>query len=273
MRFEDLGRKRTLKYGDVGADVTAAQLGLREAGYALSGTGWYGPATRVAVQTLQRRAGLAVDGKFGPATGKALDLLLTGAKPPPSAPAPVPAAEVGRPLWLEAGIALIGTKEIPGSGNNPTIIDWAKQEGGAIAREYTHDVIPFCALFENHIFTKVGLEGTETLWALDWNADRMERRLGRRWPGVRLPGMAVGAVAPMLRNGGGHVITIVGKDQHGNVMGLGANQSDTTSIIPFPISRLNEGFWWPESVPAPTSFGLASLPLVRSDGRLSTREA
>jgi hypothetical protein len=44
------------------------------------------------------------------------------------------------------------------------------------------------------VLTKVGLQGTETLWALDWS----------NW-GTRLPGPAVGAFAPMKRQGGGHI--------------------------------------------------------------------
>lgn len=270
MTFEELGRAQ-LKYGDNGADVEAMQLGLRSAGYELKGTGWFGPATRVAVQTFQRRAGLTADGVFGVKTGVALAALLAGATPPGIAA--VPAAEVSRPLWLEAGIKLIGTREGPGAGDNAAIIDWAKDEGGSIARDYSHDSIPWCALFGNHLLTTVGIEGTETLWALDFNADRMERRIGRRWPATRLPGIAVGAFAPMLRDGGGHIAVIVGKDQNGNPMALGGNQSDSVSIAPFAMSRLNEGFWWPASVPLPTQIGVSRLPVVRSDGRLSANEA
>lgn len=272
---------KIFKLGMSGPIVEAIQLALRDRGYALKGTGYYGGATFTAVQTFQRRAGgLTVDGKVGKITAHKIDAAPTvGAilKPDlhaPAAPAPAaPLAEIGRPLWLEAGIALIGTKEFAGSANNPTIMDWAKEEGGDIAKEYSGDIIPWCALFENHILTKVGLEGTETLWALDFNADRMQQRLGRRWDGVKLTGPAVGAIAPMLRNGGGHVITVVGRDQHGNVMGLGANQSDTTSIIPFPPARLNEGFWWPGSVALPKLIGFDKLPLVLSNGKLSTKEA
>jgi len=50
------------------------------------------------------------------------------------------------------------------------------------------------------VLTKVGLQGTETLWALDWS----------NW-GTRLPGPAVGAFAPMKRQGGGHIAIVVGR--------------------------------------------------------------
>jgi uncharacterized protein (TIGR02594 family) len=251
---------KTYRMGSQGPTVETIQLALRSLGYGLKGTGYFGPATDTAVETFQKRAGLKADGIVGPVTALALDHAQT---PNVQAPSVVPQAEISRPLWLEAGIKLIGTKEFAGSKDNPTIIDWAKEEGGDIAKEYTHDSIPWCALFANHILTKVGLKGTETLWALDFAG---------KWPSVKLDGPAVGAFAPMLRNGGGHIICIVGRDQHGNIMGLGGNQSDQVSIVPFPMSRLNKGFWYPADVTLPTNVGLNSLPIVKSDGKVSTKE-
>lgn len=253
--------EKVFRLGNSGPEVEAIQLGLRSIGYALSGTGYFGPATDVAVSTFQKRAGLTPDGKFGKNSAAALDAAISTA----AGQAPTtPPQEVGRPLWLEAGIKLIGTKEGPGGSDNKVLIDWAKEEGGDIAKSYTHDEIPWCALFANHILTHVGLKGTETLWALDFAG---------RWPSVRLDGPAVGAFAPMLRNGGGHIICVVGKDQNGNIMGLGGNQSDQVSVVPFPLSRLNKGFWWPDSVSPPAQIGLAHLPVVRSDGRVSSKES
>lgn len=257
-----------IKLGDSGTEVRRLQLQLASIGYKLKGTGYFGPATDVAVEAFQKRAGLKVDGVVGPKTVAAL---ASWENSPAKNIAPI--IEVERPLWLQAGLALVGVRETAGARDNQTIIDWAKEEGGAIARDYTHDSIPWCALFANHLLTKVGLKGPETLWALDFNADRMEKRIGRRWPADKLPGPAVGAFAPMLRNGGGHIIVVVGRDQHGNVMGLGGNQSDQVSIIPFPRSRLNEGFWWPQEVRLPAQIGFDKLPIVRSDGRVSRNEA
>lgn len=250
-----------MKMGMSGAPVRTMQLALKSVGFPLTGTGYFGAATDTAVEAFQRRAGLKEDGIVGRETARALD----AAQSPEAAVIPANShKEIGRPLWLEAGLQLIGTKETPGAKDNPTIIDWAKQEGGLAAREYTHDSIPWCALFINHILTKADLKGTETLWALDFAG---------KWPCERLAGPAVGAIAPMLRNGGGHVICVVGRDQHGNIMGLGGNQSDQVSIVPFPFSRLNKGFWWPDSVPLPEWTGINTLPIVRSNGQLSSNEA
>ena len=250
--------KDTLKLGMTGDLVKQAQLALAEKGYNLKGTGYFGNATDTAVEAVQRKARIKVDGEIGPITANIIDKL-----PAASLIPTLDHMEITRPLWLEAGLRYLGTKEFSGSKDNPTIIDWAKEEGGDIASEYTHDSIPWCALFANHILTKVGLKGTETLWALDFAG---------KWPCVRLAGPAVGAFAPMKRQGGGHIMVIVGKDQYGNVMGLGGNQSDAVTIAPFAVSRLNQGFYWPKGPSLPTHVGLRSLPLVTSSGKVSTNE-
>jgi hypothetical protein len=64
---------------------------------------------------------------------------------------------------------------------------------------------------------------------------------------------------------------VVGRDQHGNLMCLGGNQSDAVNIKPFPVTR-PLSFRWPAGVPLPANIGAQSLPLVRSDGRLSNKE-
>ena len=250
--------KDTLKLGMQGDLVKEAQLELAKRGYNLKGTGYFGTATDTAVEAFQKRYNLKVDGEVGPLTALAIDKApLENALPTTTH------LEISRPLWLEAGINLIGTKEFSGSKDNPIIIDWAKEEGGDIASEYTHDSIPWCALFANHILTKVGLKGTETLWALDFAG---------KWPSIKLAGPAVGAFAPMKRNGGGHIMIVVGRDQLGNIMGLGGNQSDAVTIAPFNVSRLNQGFYWPKGPSLPPYVGLKSLPIVKSNGKVSTNE-
>lgn len=260
---------KVLKFGDSGPAVTAAQLAMKQMGYQLGGSGWFGPATVVAVRAVQTRAGLKpIDGEIGPDTARVIDdavAHLSGAAPQPDQhTTSAPVEEIARPLWIEAGLALINVHEAPGAADNPEIIDWAKEEGGDIAKEYKHDSVPWCALFANHCLTKAGLPGTETLWALDFAG---------HWPSVKLIGPAVGAFAPMKRSGGGHIIQVVGKDSRGNIMGLGGNQSDAVNIMAFPMSRLNQGFWWPKSVPIPKKIGLASLPVVTTRGKLSTKES
>lgn len=250
--------KDTLKLGMSGENVRLAQLAMAEKGYNLKGTGYFGNATDTAVEAVQRKVGLRIDGELGPLTANAIDKL-----PAASLLPTLEHMEITRPLWLEAGLKYLGTKEFAGGKDNPVIIDWAKEEGGSIEEQYNHDSIPWCALFANHILTKVGLKGTETLWALDFAG---------KWPCVRLAGPAVGAFAPMKRSGGGHIMIIVGRDQLGNVMGLGGNQSDAVTIAPFAVSRLNQGFYWPKGPTLPQHVGLRSLPIVKSNGKVSINE-
>jgi uncharacterized protein (TIGR02594 family) len=261
------------RLGSAGPAVRQFQLALAKFGYPLSGTSYFGQATDTAVTAFQKLHGLTADGVIGPKTAAMMDTALAlQAQKYPALPltdavhkADALTKFVGRPLWLQAGINLIGieresTGRFAEGHDNPTIIDWAKEEGGEIAAEYTHDSIPWCALFANHCLTLAGLKGTGTLWALDFAG---------KWPCTKLLGPAVGAFAPMVRSGGGHIIQIVGRDKQGRIMGLGGNQSDKVSIEPFPMSRLNKGFWWPSSAMPPLDIGIQKLPIVLSDGRLS----
>lgn len=254
---------RILRLGMSGPEVKELQLALGKLGYSLKGSGYFGIGTDTAVTAEQIMAGLTADGDVGTATARWIDERLAAPQPGTGRLAPPPLDH--RPLWLEAGLRLVGTKEKAGAGDNAEILQWADDQGGAIDRDYTHDSIPWCALFIGHILTLGGQKGTGSLWALDY-ADP------RKWPAVKLIGPAVGAIAPMTRSGGGHVICVIGRDQHGNIMGLGGNQSDRVSIIPFQQSRLNRGFWWPAGASPPAKIGFSSLPVVRSDGKVSTKE-
>ena len=97
---------------------------------------------------------------------------------------------------------------------------------------------------------------------------------------TKLPEPAYGCIVTFTRDGGGHVGFVVGKDKHGNLMVLGGNQSNMVSIAPFQRSRVT-GYYWPSTWDAKTktraiSAPLASrydLPLLNSDGRVSTNEA
>jgi uncharacterized protein (TIGR02594 family) len=260
-KIADLLAGRVLSLGDSGPPVRAVQLALAKLGYDLKGTGYFGGATDTAVTDFQRRHALEIDGEVGRETAAAIDRAVARPKSRPASDRIKVVAPGGeRPLWLIEGLKWRNTEEAAGPLDNPQILDWARQEGGTIAKVYRNDSIPWCSLYANMVLTKVGLRGTETLWALDW----------AKW-GIELPGMAVGAFAPMKRDGGGHIAIVVGRDQHGNLMCLGGNQSDCVNIRPFPAER-PLSFRWPEEVSPPPRIGFERLPLVRSDGELSRNE-
>lgn len=246
-----------LRLGDQGDAVRAVQLVLAHLGYPLKGTGYFGGATDAAVTDFQKRQAIDADGEVGPMTAAALDTAVAAK----DAGKRVLPPESARPLWLQAALGWVGTKEQPGSGDNPVILNWAKDEGGEIAAEYTHDAVPWCALFANQVLHQVGLKGTGTLWALDF----------AKW-GQKLAGPAVGCFAPMKRSGGGHIPIVVGRDQLGNLMCVGGNQSDAVNIKPFDPDRVI-AWRWPIGVALPANVGIGLLPIVRSDGRLSSNEA
>ena len=255
---------RALQIGDEGDLVRAFQLALAKLGYDLKGTGTFGGATDTAVTHFQQAHGLEIDGELGPETAAAIDAAIARLADPSAPEIRVPhvqAVEAGQPIWLLEGLKWLNTEEEPGAASNPDILRWAREEGGPIAKTYKDDSIPWCALYANMVLTKVGLQGTETLWALDWS----------NW-GTKLAGPAVGAFAPMKRNGGGHIAIVAGRDQHGNLMCLGGNQSDAVNIKPFPADR-PLSFRWPKEAPPPARTGFATLPVVRSDGCVSRREA
>jgi uncharacterized protein (TIGR02594 family) len=259
---------RSLRIGDEGNCVRTFQLALAKLGYDLKGTGTFGGATDTAVTHFQQSRGLEVDGEIGPQTAAAIDAAIAGmgdvggpaATQPTAGGLEVSGGGAGQPIWLLEGLKWLNTNEAPGAADNPDILEWARSEGGTIATSYNADSIPWCALYANMVLTKVGLQGTETLWALDWS----------NW-GARLAGPAVGAFAPMKRQGGGHIAIVVGRDQHGYLMCLGGNQSDAVNIKPFPADR-PVSFRWPKEMPPPERTGLETLPLVSSDGRVSVRE-
>lgn len=61
-----------VRYGNSGVNVLALQLALREKGYWLQGTGYYGEKTLSAVRGFQGRNGIRNSGIVGPKTWKAL---------------------------------------------------------------------------------------------------------------------------------------------------------------------------------------------------------
>src|SRR5258708_7041026 len=124
---------KTYRMGIQGEPVRQIQLALGRLGYPLSGTGYFGPATDTAITSFQKRAGLVADGEVGPKTAAKIDEASYGKVP---AVTEAPRSEITRPLWVEAGLKLIGLHEVPGGKYNPVSIDWAEEEGGEIAKEY-----------------------------------------------------------------------------------------------------------------------------------------
>lgn len=160
--------------------------------------------------------------------------------------------------WLDKAHTYIGLTEIKGSKHNPKIIEWWKAIG---AGWFTDDETPWCGAFVGGVLAESGLP------VLPKGAGAS----ARAWEnyGVKLSKPAVGCIVTFSRSGGGHVGFVVGKDRFGNLMVLGGNQGDAVNIKPFAVNRVTS-YRWPSVYPAESRF---NLPIIDSDGRVSTNEA
>jgi uncharacterized protein (TIGR02594 family) len=163
------------------------------------------------------------------------------------------------PAWLVEARTYLGVREIPGLRHEPQILRWwrAIRMGGI-----RDDETPYCAAFVGAMLEDVGLLSSRSGAARSY--------LG--W-GVSLGAPAVGAIAVLSRPPsptGGHTGFVVGVDEFGRVMILGANQDNEVNIKPFDRGRIL-AYKWPVAVPLPPA---ERLPLLASNGAPSSnREA
>jgi len=175
--------------------------------------------------------------------------------------------------WIAEGRKHIGLLENTSkTQHHPQIIRWLEQMGsfnGEAKAWWRDDEQPWCGLY---VAICLGLSGRfivkEWYRAREWESDKMTKILRP----------AYGCIVTFTRNGGGHVGFVVGQDQSNNLMVLGGNQSNRVSIAPFAKNRVT-GYYWPStwtSGAVVKSSPLTSryvLPVLKSDGRVSTNEA
>ena len=171
------------------------------------------------------------------------------------------------PSWLTRARHFIGMAELPGVKNSPelmAVLDWAdgKQDGKTLGAQ--NDDEAYCAKGICAVFEIEQIRSTRSPAA----------RSFQKW-GQTLAGPALGAVVVFWRKSVdgpfGHVGFVAGRDSSGNVMCLGFNQSDSINIRAFPMARVLS-FRWPPGLAKPKT-GFATLPLLKSDGTVSTNEA
>lgn len=131
------------------------------------------------------------------------------------------------PRMIVEARKLLGTVETPGVRDNPVIIGWAKEVGGATTRLYTADSVAWCGLFMAVVALRAGKTPPDSpLWALNW------RNFGTA---VGQPGL--GDVLTFMRDEGGHVGLYVGEDR-ATYHVLGGNQSDQVCFARIDKVRL-----------------------------------
>ena len=122
------------------------------------------------------------------------------------------------PKILVEAYKLIGTKELLGKDNNPTILEWADKIG--LKKQYTADEIPWCGLFMAYVAFKAGKNfPINPLWARNWMTF-----------GTKEDKAMLGDVLVFSRGANsGHVGIYVGEDTKCYYV-LGGNQGDAVSI-------------------------------------------
>lgn len=161
------------------------------------------------------------------------------------------------PIWLQVAKSYIGTQEVVGYKHNPIILGWWKRLG----LPFTDDETPWCAGFVGGVLEECQLKSTRSGLALSYANY-----------GVRLSGPAVGAIASMKRNGGGHVGIVAGKNKKGQILLVGGNQSNAVNVKAFPAERII-AYTWPTGVNRPVNVGIKYLPILDLNVNLSTIEA
>ncbi len=135
-------------------------------------------------------------------------------------------AEEPGPRILKAMLAMHGTGEVPGPGNNPSIMKWARDTD--LAKVYIADAIPWCGLAVAYAAKQAGFPSPSgPLWAKAWLNFGTEVPKGKEM---------LGDVLVFGRKGGGHVGIYVGEDKDCFHV-LGGNQSDAVNIKRIPRAR------------------------------------
>lgn len=125
--------------------------------------------------------------------------------------------------WHEIAQGEEGTKEVPGSGNNPRIVEYH----ATTKLKATQDSVPWCSSFVNWCVEQAGYKGTDSAAARSWQGWGME--CGEFRPN--------GSIVVMKRKGGGHVGFKVGEDAF-YVYVLGGNQSDEVNVRKFAHTQV-----------------------------------
>lgn len=167
--------------------------------------------------------------------------------------------------WVGIGRSKIGTYEIKGAKHNAVILAmWQLAFQATNQKQWINDdETAWCGAFTAYCMAKAGLSKhipKAFYRAKDWAS-----------VGKPINKPAYGCIVVFTRNGGGHVGIVVGKDQKGNIMVLGGNQSDAVNIKPFAVGRVLAYRWCgTQNLPWASRY---NLPLLNSNGQVSTNEA
>lgn len=136
------------------------------------------------------------------------------------------------PKWIEFALTCVGQKEVAGPASNGWIKSlWQSLKGGAwFWTQYGSDdsKLPWCGAWVAYCLNEVGIAYPPVYAsALSWAS------FGEAC------GPAVGAIAVLTRNGGGHVAFVTGMSTDGRFIRLlGGNQGDAVNESWFTTDRV-----------------------------------
>lgn len=130
------------------------------------------------------------------------------------------------PIWMINAKKELGTKEGPGSLNNPKVVSFWKEAGLSWIKD---DATPWCAGFVNAMLERSGIKGTRAANARSFS------KYGDNCDSHYYGSIIVFSRPPSLFNG--HVGFLVAHSAT-HVLVIGGNQGDQVSYAKFPKSRI-----------------------------------
>ncbi len=230
--------KKTLRFGDKGAEVKALQeklnirLGLQPP---LKPDGDFGKNTLKALKQFQAINDLGIDGVAGPKTFKALEHQNDSKK----VIAKVAVVVETSNEWMKIAKKEIGQAEISGKKHNPKIIKYH----ASTTLKAKADEVAWCSSFVNWVITAAKLKGTDSAAAASWVAwgEKTTAKTGA----ITIIRNSKAANSS-LTTSGNHVGFLV-KETATHYVLLGGNQSDQVKISTFPKSSWTlRGYRWPK---------------------------
>lgn len=165
------------------------------------------------------------------------------------------------PRTVTAFLSIYGTKEVPGAGNSPIIMNWARVLG---VKTFVNDAIAWCGLAIAWIITQAGYgEALKAVTNLLWARDYLKF-------GTPVDHPELGDVCVFMREGGfGHVGIYIAEDDVCYHIG-GGNQSNDTGFTRIDKKRLLGSRRYPYKNAVAAS---VKRYFVDAKGAISTNEA
>ncbi|AKP09958.1 TPA: TIGR02594 family protein [Neisseria gonorrhoeae] len=172
--------------------------------------------------------------------------------------------------WIEEARKYLGAHEKVNGKSNPVLLAMLQEMGNFNQEQkawWKETDTPWCGLFVGHCLGKAGRAVIR-----DWYRAKAWSMSGL----TKLEAPAYGCIAVKPRRGGGHVFFVVGKDAEGRILGLGGNQGNMVSIIPFDPADI-DGYFWPSKLiggkPVPSSPAEGRYRLTAATGAQGAGEA